>query len=302
MKKIIVLLVVAVLAVCDVIVGISLTADRPYFLAQKRTIDMRRSAPTLSVLSYNVMCSTAVDKGERSWRNRASLICDILQESMPSIICLQENKKEQYEFFKKFLKGYDSVATYRDSTATAECLPIFFRKDLYVSEETKTFWLSDTPEKMSNTWGGAYNRICTSVVLRSRNGNERFVVANTHLDTKSAEIKQKSIRLICEKLSTSNLPTILAGDFNSKPKSGVIAFAKRYFADLGQGFPDENKGTFNNFNPTGKRRKIDYIMQLFGGFAVDNYQVIDKMYNNRFPSDHFPIYVELKQIKAVTSL
>lgn len=79
---------------------------------------------------------------------------------------------------------------------------------------------------MSNTWGGAYNRICTSVVLRSRNGNERFVVANIHLDTESAEIKLKSIRLIYEQLSTSNLPTILAGDFNSAPDSEAVAFAK----------------------------------------------------------------------------
>ena len=168
-----------------------------------------------------------------------------------------------------------------------------------MAEDAKTFWLCDTPEKMNNTWGGAYNRICTSVVLRSRNGNERFVVANMHLDAASAEIKLKSTRLIYEQLSTSNLPTILAGDFNSRPDSDVIAFAKQYFADLGQGFADENKGTFNNFNPTGKRRKIDYIMQLNGGFIVDNYQVIDKMYNNRFPSDHFPIYVELKQKEAV---
>lgn len=300
MKKIIVILVVAVLVVCDVIVGISLTADRPYLLAQKRTIEMNPSAPTLSVLSYNVRCNTSYDKGERSWKNRASLICDILQESTPAIICLQENRKEQYEFFKKFLKGYDSVAIYRDATATAECLPIFFRKDLYVAEDAKTFWLCDTPEKMNNTWGGTYNRICTSVVLRSRNGNERFVVANIHLDTASAEIKQKSIRLIYEQLSTSSLPTILAGDFNSTPDSDVMAFAKQYFADLGQGFADENKGTFNNFNLTGKSRKIDYIMQLNDGFAVDNYQVIDKTYDNRFPSDHFPVYVELKRIKAVT--
>lgn len=299
MKKLIVILLVFVLVGCDVAIGITLTADRQYFLASERTIDVHDSSTKMSVLSLNVRCITPKDKRGRRWEDRASLLCDVLQEKTPSVICLQENKKKQYLFFKKYLKEYDSVAAYRDNTQLTECLPIFFRADMYRLEAAQTFWLSDTPDVMSKTWDSAYYRICTFVVLQNKVGGERFVVANTHLDYKSEETKRKSIKLIYDRLANLNLPTILAGDFNSKPDSDVIAFAKQYFVDLGKGFSDENKGTFNNFNPTGKRRKIDYIMQLNDGFVVDDYQVIDKMYNNRFPSDHFPIYVELKQKEAV---
>lgn len=294
MKKIIILSVAVVLVVSCVVFGVVYKDDLSYLLSTKRKIRLDDNTATQSVMTFNVRCISSADTDEFSWKYRASLICDLLQEETPSVICMQENKKRQYSFFKKFLSCYDSVATYRDSSVFSECLPIFYRADMYELIGKQTFWLSDTPEKMSNTWGAEHFRICTFVILKNKNTGKEFIVANVHLDYKSRDIRIKSIRLIYERLSKFNLPTIVMGDFNFTPKSKAAALAKKCFADVGQGFGDENKGTFNNFENEYRNKKLDYMLQIPGSFTVNKYKVIDKKYNNHFASDHFPVYAEIE--------
>ena len=275
------------------VLGIVYKDDLAYWSTSMRRIRIDKNATTQSIMTFNVRCITGADKDEFNWKYRASLICDLLQEYTPSIICMQENKEKQYEFFKKFLKGYSSVATQRDSTTLSECLPIFYRSDLYELKQTQTFWLSDTPDTMSNSWGSNYFRICTYVILKNKNTSQEFVVGNTHLDYKSDEIQTKSIQLIYDRLSTFDLPTIIMGDFNCTPDSKAITLAKQHFVDAGQGFEDETKGTINYFKEEYPNVKIDFMLQLPDSFNINKYQVIDKKYKGHYASDHFPIYVEI---------
>lgn len=292
MKKIIAFLVVLIFAGVSFTLGFAYKYDIIYWYASTKHIKIDKSSTAQSILSFTVRCISDADKNDFSWKYRASLICNILQETKPSIICLQENKEEQYSFFKKFLKGYDSVATQRDSTSLSECLPIFYRTDLYELEQSQTFWLSDTPETMSNTWDSYYFRICTLVVLKNINTGKRFVVANTHLDYKTIETQTKSVQLIYNKLSALDLPAVVMGDFNCTPDSEAIVLANKLFVDIAQGFEDENKGTANNFEKDYNVR-ADFMFQLVGSFSVETFKVIDKKINNHYASDHFPLYAEI---------
>ena len=100
-KKVIV--AVAVL-ICCVTLGIVCICYWSYLTTCSRKIEIDENLTTQSVLTFNVKCISDSDKDEYGWQNRAALICDVLQDKTPSIICLQENKKEQYRFFKSFLK------------------------------------------------------------------------------------------------------------------------------------------------------------------------------------------------------
>lgn len=293
MKKFIIISATLIVLASTIIWGFAYRYDLLYWANTLKRIKINESITTQSIMTFNVRCITNADKDEFSWKYRATLICDFLQEYTPSIICLQENKERQYTFFKRYLKGYASVATYRDANSIPECLPIFFRTDMYELVKSQTFWLSDTPDILSNTWDSAYFRICTFVILKNKNTNKHFIVGNTHLDYKSQEIQTKSIQLIYDKLSVFNLPTIIMGDFNCTPDSEAINLAKRYFIDVGQGFDDENKGTINYFKNEYPNKKIDYMLQFPNSFSVDNYKVIDKKYKNCYTSDHFPIYAEI---------
>lgn len=294
MKKAIIWSITIVLLISCTLLWIVYKDDSAYWSLSMRRINIDKNLRTQSIMTFNVRCITGADKDEFSWEYRASLICDLLQENIPSIICMQENKKKQYEFFKKFLKGYNSVATYRDANVLKECLPIFYRADLYELVDTQTFWLSDTPDEMSNTWDSAYFRICTFVILKNKNTNKEFIVGNLHLDYKNEETQTKSIQLIYDRLKTFNLPTIITGDFNCTPDSKAIDLAKRYFVDVGKGFKDETKGTINDFKEEYPNVKIDFMLQLPDSFNVNKYQVIDKKYKGHYASDHFPIYAEIE--------
>lgn len=293
MKKQITLIIVIILFITFATFGIIYRNNIYFWLTKTQKIKIDTNIITQSVMTFNVRCITNADKNEYSWEHRSSIICNILQDNMPSIICMQENKEKQYIFFKRYLNGYDSVATQRDSTNVSECLPIFFRNDLFKLEYFETFWLSDTPNIMSNTWELAYYRICTYVILKNKSTNKKFIVANTHLDYKSEDIQEKSIQLIHNKLKDFNLPTLIMGDFNCTPESKAILFAKQYYTDIGIGYNDENKGTINNFKNEYPNIKIDYILQLNNSFIVNDYKVIDKKYGDSFASDHFPIYAEI---------
>ena len=294
MKKTIIWCVSIFFIATCICLGFIFKYDIIYATSSLRRIKIDKSIDTQSIMTFNIRNINDSDKKELSWKYRASLICDILQETQPSIICMQENKEKQYQFFKKFLKGYDSVATHRDTTTLSECLPIFYRKDIYELVESHTFWLSDTPETISNTWNAEYFRICTFVVLKNKNTNKQFIVGNTHLDYKSQEIQTKSIQLIYDRLNTFNLPTIIMGDFNCTPDSKAIALAKQHFVDVGQGFEDETKGTINYFKEEYPNVKIDFMLQINGSFTIKKYKVINKKIKNHYASDHFPIYAEIE--------
>ncbi len=291
-KTVISIIICSVLLVM-LVLGIVFRYDIFYGFTSLRTIKIDSENTTTSIMTFNIRCANNSDKNKLNWKYRASLISDIYQEYQPSIICMQENKKSQYQFFKKYLKGYDSVKEYRDDTILTECVPIFFRKDMYTLVSTKTFWLSDTPDKMSNTWDAYYNRICTIVVLKSNITDQEFLVANTHLDYKNNKIKQKSIDLIFEKLSEYSMPTIIMGDFNFKSTSNMYQYAITKFDDVGNNFEVNNTATINKFKNEYPNNKIDYMFQKTGSFEVDNYQIINKKIKGNYASDHFPIYAEL---------
>lgn len=293
MKKITVWTIAVVVLISCTVLCFVYRDDLGYLATSMRRIELNKNTTTQSIITYNVRCITDADEGEFAWKKRASLICDLLQENTPSIICMQENKEKQYEFFKKYLKGYNTVATYRDDSSLKECIPIFFRDDMYELVETQTFWLSDTPDTMSNTWDAAYFRICTFVILKNKTTNKQFIIGNTHLDYENQEIQAKSIQLICDRLIPYNLPTIIMGDFNCTPDSKAIDIAKQHFVDVGQGFEDETKGTVNYFKEDYQNIKIDFMFQLPNSFSINKYQVIDKKYKGHYASDHFPIYAEI---------
>ena len=293
MKKYVILSVILILSIFCVVLEFVYEEYLSCFFIDVKEIDVDESPTAQSIMTFNVLCVSGADKDERSWKRRAPLVCDLLQENVPSIICMQENKESQYNFFKRYLKGYDSVATHRDNTFLSECLPIFFRSDMYELERSQTFWLSDTPYVMSKTWDSYYNRIFTVVVLKNRSTGKKFIVCNTHLDDKSSETQEKSVELIYNELIKFDLPAIITGDFNCTPKSAAITLAKKYFTDLGTGFEDENKGTFNHFRDEAPYARIDYIFQLNDAFSVNEYKVIDKKYEGQFVSDHFPVYAEI---------
>ncbi len=246
----------------------------------------------ISIMTYNVKCNENYDFGKTGWYYRAKYVAQNIEENQATIICLQEVKTEQYEFFKNCLKGYSSVVLFRDNSWLTESTPIFYKNDCFELVSSESFWLSDTPYVQSNTWDGAYTRVCSSVILKEKATQKQFAVFNTHLDHVSQVARSNGLNLIKSKIEAFSLPALVTGDMNTVSSSSEIISFKNNFDDLGDIW-GESGGTFSG-GAENHNAKIDFIFKSKNQFQLLNYKTISKTFNGVYASDHFPIYAELE--------
>jgi endonuclease/exonuclease/phosphatase family metal-dependent hydrolase len=259
------------------------------------------NAQSVKVMTNNIRLDLDSD-GANSWTNRKEFFLDQLQFYEPDIIGFQEVLPRQLSDISSSLKAYSFVGVGRDENNQGESSNIFFKKDRYKPEKSGTFWLSETPDKVSKGWDAAINRVCSYVLLFDKSSKKRFWVFNTHLDHIGEEARTNSILLILRKMKDLNkgqFPVILMGDFNSEPDTEMIKMLRTEMWDselhsLSKPFGPE--GTFNGFKHNEPvTKKIDYIfLSPDSRFKVEKYAVLSDSKDLKYPSDHLPVYIELR--------
>ncbi|PZX64499.1 endonuclease/exonuclease/phosphatase family metal-dependent hydrolase [Hydrotalea sandarakina] len=262
------------------------------------------NAQQLTVLTYNVRLDLASD-GINAWSNRKDFFAGQLRFYEPDIFGVQEALPNQVKDIAKALPQYEYVGVGRDGNNTGEASNIFFKKDRFKKLQSGTFWLSETPNKVSKGWDAAYNRICTYALLIDQFNQKQFWVFNTHLDNEGVVAREKGIELIVRKINELNnkhLPVILTGDLNSVPTDSVITFLNTKFINTrnaSQQPPFGPEGSFNNFQYNQPATQlIDYIfISKNSPFNVNKYAIFSDAKKLHYPSDHFPVWVQLQYKK-----
>ncbi len=269
----------------------------PYYNNNKTEISINEiyRENELRIMSYNLRCLNPMDLGKTSWLYRANLIVNSIEKEQPGIIGFQEATKWQYSYLCDTMKGYDSIITYRDEAFNSEGCPVFFRTDLYTLIDKGSFWLSETPEKMSKDWNSACYRICSYAILKDNATQKKFVVFNTHLDHVSDTARINGIQVVLDKIAEfGSIPAILMGDLNAVEDSETYRSATKNFLDVK--YQTENtmtSCTYQNFGKELDRECIDYVMISKTGFKVNSYKVITETHDGVYTSDHFPLSVSL---------
>lgn len=257
------------------------------------------SAQSLNVMTFNIRLALDSDK-ENSWEYRKAEAIQLLNYYEPDIFGVQEAVPQQMTDIKTGLKNYDFVGVGRDDGKnTGEYSALFYDTEKLKVLRSGTFWLSETPAVPSKGWDAAYNRICTYALFKMKKGGKKFWAFNTHFDHVGNVARAKSAELILEKikaLNPQNLPLVLTGDFNLTEESAPIKLISRDLINTyyeSEKKPYGPKGTFTAFDinkiPT---ERIDYI--FVKKFATKSYRTInDRRENLLYPSDHFPIIIEL---------
>jgi len=259
------------------------------------------SGQKLQLMTYNVRYDNPND-GENSWPNRKEYWASQLTFYEPDIFGIQEALPNQVTDIATLLPKYNYVGTARDGAGKGESSNIFFKKERFKVVEENTFWLSETPDKISKGWDAALNRVCTYVLLKDDKTKQTFWVFNTHLDHMGELARTNSILLILSKiksLNTKNYPVFLMGDFNSEPKEERIINLKKEMNDsreISKEKPFGPSGTFNGFKHNeAVTALIDYIfLSKDNPFKVTKYAVLSDSKELKYPSDHLPVYIELK--------
>ncbi len=262
-------------------------------------LGIHSNAQTLEVMTYNIRLDVAVD-GKNAWPLRKEFLTSQIQFYEPDIFGIQEAKPNQVFDISIMLPKYDQVGIGREGKGTGESSNIYYKKDRFILKESNTFWLSETPNKVSKGWDAAYNRVCTYALLKDKKTRKNIWVFNTHLDHVGEVARTKGIELILSKIAavnTKNYPVIFMGDFNSEPTSERIISLKNHMddsRDISEEKPFGPTGTFNGFNhhePV--TTLIDYIfISKDSDLKVHKYAILSDSKDLKYPSDHLPVYVK----------
>lgn len=257
-------------------------------------------AQHLKLMTYNIRLDVAVD-GDNDWNHRKDFVNSQIRFYAPDILGVQEALPNQIADLETGLRNYDHVGIGREGEGKGEASAIFYAKARFQMKETGTFWLSETPDRVSKGWDAAYIRICTYVLLQERKTKAAFWVFNTHLDHQGVVARTRGIALILVKMkevNRTNHPVILMGDFNSEPASPLLINLKKVMtdsSDVSEAKPFGPSGTFNGFKfnePV--TRLIDYVfISDPSRMIVKKYAVLSDSNNLKYPSDHLPVYVEI---------
>jgi len=262
---------------------------------------MGACAQNLQVMTYNIKYANEND-GVNSWSKRKDHLTGQIRFYEPDIFGVQEALLGQLEHLKRNLPNYNYVGVGReDGKNKGEFSALFYDVNQYKMLEEGTFWLSETPEKISVGWDAALPRICTFALFENKTTKQKFWVFNTHFDHIGEKAREESANLILakiEKSNTANIPVILMGDFNLEPETKAIQLLSKKMNDskrLSKNVVFGPKGTFNGYNflqPV--TRRIDYIFISKGNLEVLKYAVLSDSKDLKYPSDHLPVFVELQ--------
>ena len=266
-------------------------------------ISYRMSVQNISVMSFNIRwLNDEYDHGKRHWNVRKDAVVEIIRKYSPDILCLQEAVLTQVEGLASELTNYQYYAVYRDGKKEGESCAIFYNPKVVSNISERTFWLSETPETPSLSWGAMYERMCSVIQFRLIPGGTEFTVANTHFDHKSRVASQNSANLVIQELNPlgEKGPLILLGDFNLARHSPI------YNQFLGDGYQDLSqepeivaktdpkwvtshafRGTTSTRVLSNDRFCIDWI--LFKHLIPISYSVCFDKPKGIYASDHWPI-------------
>jgi len=268
-------------------------------LACKNETNVPKTSQNLKAMTYNIRLDAASD-GENVWANRKEFLSAQILFHAPDILGIQEALPNQMNDLKNALIDYKFIGVGRDGDDKGEYSAIFYNSNKLKVEQENTFWLSNTPNQVSKGWDAAYARVCTYGLFTDLNSNSQIWVFNTHLDHVGKQARLNGMQLILKKISevnSSNIPVIIMGDFNVEPNSLLISNLKEVMNDAKtvSKITFGSNGTFNGFNYKAPvTRRIDYIMvSKAHTIKVKKYGVLSSAVDFKYPSDHFPVLVEL---------
>lgn len=256
-------------------------------------------AQELSLMTYNIRYATEND-GVNQWEKRKEFLSNQLYFYAPDIFGIQEGLEHQVNYLDDNLEEYSFVGVGReDGKSKGEYCAIFFNKQRFQLLGEHTFWLSETPDKVSKGWDAAYERICTYAFFKDLKTGNSFWVFNTHFDHLGELAREKSAELIVQRILEINkdqLPVFLLGDLNLNEKSSPIVYLSSKLNDsrsVSLGNPFGPFGTFTGFEfhePV--KDRIDYIFCSKESIVVNKYGVLTDSKEGKYPSDHFPVMIK----------
>jgi endonuclease/exonuclease/phosphatase family metal-dependent hydrolase len=258
---------------------------------------------SLRVMTFNIRYDEPRD-GVNAWANRKKKVADVIRFHKADLVGVQEALLPQLRDLKSLLPGFSWCGVGRtDGKDAGEFSAIVYRNARFELLETKTFWLSETPETAgSKGWDADYPRIVTWGKFRDRISKKTFYHFNTHFDHRGERARTESASLILRRIReiAGTYPFILTGDLNVSESSEayktltkgtptvILEDAKSASANGHFG----GESTFSAFKELEPGMKIDYVF-VRNGITVVEHGVLSDRWDGLWASDHLPVLAEI---------
>ena len=253
----------------------------------------------LSVLTVNLRRETSED-GEDNWPFRKHRTARLIEEYHPDLFGTQEGRRPQIRQLQELVPDYSSAEDHRDWDPERMYPCLFYRAGSFRVTGGGDFWLSETPLRhASKSWNSAFPRLATWALLESTEETKRLFCCVTHLDHLSAPARSGQSRTLLDELTKripEDTPVLLMGDFNDVPGSAPyvnLTGPQAGFRDAWTESKKSEKSTWHGFTGIGDRGRIDWIL-LKGRVQVLDIKIIENTYDERYPSDHFPVFATVR--------
>ena len=237
-----------------------------------------------------------------SWAERKTTVMNTIFKYLPDVIGFQELRLNQKLYVERNLPLYQYIGRPRSPDFTDESNGILFNKQKFLLMDSGTFWLTETPDKVSKYESVYHYRICTWIKVYSYKFKDIIYFFNTHLEDGHLFItflQEVNLLKRIKEITKNEGNVFVFGDFNGNDNSVWIqdVFKEGYksFSDYFQDF----RNTYHNFSGiyNNPKWKVDHLFyQNFGNsnkhFVPLFYDVLTKKENGKFPSDHFPLYAQ----------
>lgn len=255
---------------------------------------------SLRLMTYNIRLDLDSD-GPNAWPHRSEWVASQVLWLHPGIFGMQEVLPNQKADLSSRLSRYTLIGGGRDGGDKGEAAPIGFDTRQFDLLDSGLFWLSPTPGVPSKGWDAAYNRIATWARLRVHGTRHVILAVNTHLDHVGTIARKESALQISRWIESSVQhceQVMLFGDFNAQMSSEPLQILT---SSLGlqdarastKSAPFGPAATFNDFKvPPTDPRTIDHFL-LGQRVTVDRYMVLSQLIDGRWPSDHFPVVIDV---------
>ena len=257
-----------------------------------------RSSAQVNAMTFNVRLDTESD-GANQWKYRAKHCGELIRYHQADIIGLQEAFLHQITDLEKELPGYGWFGKGRDDgKAEGEFSALMYRKSKFKLLREKTFWLSDSCDKVGFGWDAACRRVVTWGQFQEIKTGKKFFVFNTHFDHLGKVARRESAKLVLRKIAeiAGKSPVILTGDFNATPDDEPIQILvdeknPMHVIDAEKISQNGHYGPYSSFNGFTKEqdgKHIDYIF-VKNGPSVLQHTTHSETWENKYPTDHFPV-------------
>lgn len=263
-------------------------------------ISISATAQHMNIATYNLRYANTTDIGNL-WVDRKQAVVDLIQYHQFDLFGVQEAVKLQLEDLKMAMPEFDYYGVGRDDGKSAgEHSSVFYKRDRFELVDKGDFWLSQNPDRPGFGWDSKFNRICSWVKLKDKKSKKIFFVFNAHYDHQGMVARAESSKLVLKKINeiAGSTPVVFMGDLNggrdtpwylSLVNSGLI---KDSFTLVER--PYQLSGSFNGFNTQQVGKEvIDHIF-VTEYFKPTRWAVLTDTYFGKYPSDHFPVAVEVK--------